>query len=211
MIFKNRYEAALKLIPYLEKYCKEQGVVLAVPRGGVPIGYQLARHFNIPMQLLMTKKIGHPLNPEVAIGAVGLEDHLVDITSGITLKYIDEQVKSIQKSLKERYTRFMGDQLPVSLENKVVIITDDGIATGNTILGSIRMLRQKHPKKIVVAVPVAPVEIVPKIKKYVDDFICVHLAEDFRGVGQYYSDFSEVPDEEVVTLLKEANRFGAIA
>jgi putative phosphoribosyl transferase len=211
MLFKDRYDAASQLIPHLEKYCKEQGVVLAVPRGGVPIGYEIAKYFNLPLQLLMTKKIGHPMNPEFAIGAVGLEDHLVDLTTGIPSRYIDEQVQDIRKSLKERYRRFMGDQPPVGLENKVVIITDDGIATGNTIMGSIRMMRQKRPKKIVVAVPVAPVETARKMKKYVDDFICLHVTENFRGVGQYYDDFSEVSDEEVIALIKEANRFGAVA
>jgi putative phosphoribosyl transferase len=152
MIFSNRHDAATKLIPRLRKYCSEQGAVMAVPRGGVPIGYEIAKEFNLPLQLLMTKKIGHPLNPEVAIGSVGLEDQFVDVTVGIPLRYIDEQVQLIRKSLKDRYSHFMGESPAIAIEDKVVIITDDGVATGHTILGSIRMMRPRHPKKIVVAV-----------------------------------------------------------
>ncbi len=213
MQFRSRYDAAMRLIPHLERYLKEPGVVLAVPRGGVPIGYEIAKQFNLPLELLMTKKISHPLNPKAAIGAVGLEDQLVDITRGtpVPMRYIDEKVKDIRRSLKERYARFMGDQPPVDMEKKVVIITDDGIVTGNTIMASISMIRQKHPKKILVAVPVAPVETARKLEKYVDDFICLHEAEDFRGIGYYYSTFSEASDEEVISLLREANGFGAVA
>jgi putative phosphoribosyl transferase len=205
MVFENRHEAALKLIPHLEKYGHERGVILAVPRGGVPMGYEIARHFNMPLELLMTKKIGHPLDREVAIGAVGLEDQLIEVVRDVPLKYIDRQVKQIRKSLKERYRKFVGNHISIDLQNKTVMIIDDGIATGNTILGSIKMIRRKYPKKIVVAVPVAPVETVAKMKKYVDDLICLYVAVDFRGVGLYYSDFSEVSDEEVITHLRKAS------
>lgn len=211
MLFNDRHQAALMLLPSLEKYRQEGSAVFAVPRGGVPIGYEISKAFDLPLELLMTKKIGHPLNSEVAIGAVGLEDAFVVNTKGIAQRYIDEQITSIQKSLHARYRRFMGDRLPMNPENKTVIITDDGIATGNTIMGEIRMLREKHPKKIVIAVPVAPVETVRKLKKIVDDFICLHEAEHFVGVGHYYNDFSEVSDEEVVSFLKDANKREAMA
>jgi putative phosphoribosyl transferase len=211
MLFSNRHDAAMKLIPRLEKYCNERGAVLAVPRGGIPIGYEVAKHFNLPLQLLMSKKIGHPLNPEVAIGAVGLEDHLLDDVEGIPRSYIDTQIKNIRTSLKARYARFAGDHPPIDLEKRIVIITDDGIATGNTIMGSIKMMRQKHPKKIVVAVPIAPTQAVERMTPLVDELICLYTAENFMGVGWYYADFSEVSDEEVISLLKEANSFGAVA
>ncbi|AYB35083.1 phosphoribosyltransferase [Chryseolinea soli] len=205
MVFETRYEAALKLIPHLEKYAHDHGVILAVPRGGVPMGYEIARHFHMPLELLMTKKIGHPLDREVAIGAVGLEDHRIDVARDVPLKYIEKQVKQIRKSLKERYRKFVGNHLSIDLQNKTVIIIDDGIATGNTILGSIKMIYRQRPEKIVVAVPVAPVETVAKMKKYVDDLICLYVAENFRGVGLYYADFSEVSDEEVISLLRRAS------
>lgn len=205
MMFKNRYDAALKLIPFLEKYKNERGVVFAIPRGGVPIGYYISKHYNLPLELLLTKKIGHPGNEEFAIGAVSLEDYIIDERHNIPESYIENEIKRIRESLKERYKKFMGDRKPVDMEDKIVIIVDDGIATGNTLLAAIRMMRQKHPKKIVVAVPVAPREAAEKIKKHVDDFICLHIADDFYGVGQFYLDFSEVSDEEVIQLLKDAN------
>ena len=205
MMFKNRYDAALKLIPFLEKYKDERGVVFAIPRGGVPIGYYISKHYNLSLELLLTKKIGHPRNEEFAIGAVSLEDYIIDERHNIPESYIESEIKRIRESLKERYKKFMGDRKPVDMEGKIVIIVDDGIATGNTLLAAIRMMRQKHPKKIVVAVPIAPREAAEKIKKHVDDFICLHIADDFYGVGQFYLDFSQVSDDEVIHLLQESN------
>jgi putative phosphoribosyl transferase len=206
MLFKDRYDAASRLIPYLEKYKNEPGIVFAVPRGGVPIGYYIAKNYNLPLELLLTKKIGHPGNKELAIGAVSLEDHILDERHLIPEPYIYNEITKIRESLKEGYKKFMGDQKPADLEGKIVIIVDDGIATGNTLRSAIRLTRSKHPKKIVVAVPVAPVETANILKKEVDDFICPHTVENFTSVGLYYSDFSQVSDEEVVQLLKEANR-----
>jgi predicted phosphoribosyltransferase len=195
----------MKLIPLLAKYKNEEGVVLAVPRGGVPIGYYIAMEYNFPLEILLTKKIGHPGSSELAIGAVSLENEVIDDRHNISDAYIEEQVQIIRKSLQERYKKFMGDRKPMDLENKIVIIVDDGIATGNTILAAIKMIRAKHPKKIVVAVPVAPPRTAIVIEKEVDDFVCVSIPEEFFGVGQFYHDFSQVTDREVIELLKEAN------
>lgn len=212
MLFRDRYDAALKLIPLLEKYKHEQGVVFAVPRGGVPIGYYIAKHYNLPLELLLTKKIGHPWSEELAIGAVSLDGHIIDPRHNVPETYIEGEIKKIREALKERYKKFMGDNhVPIDIENKIVIIVDDGIATGYTMLAAIKMIKQKNPKKIIVAVPVAPPETVKKIKEQVDNFICLHSPEDFFGVGQFYEDFSQVSDEEVIQLLQEANAFGAAA
>jgi putative phosphoribosyl transferase len=205
MIFHDRYDAAMQLIPLLAKYKNEEGVVLAVPRGGVPIGYYIAMEYNFPLEILLTKKIGHPGSSELAIGAVSLENEVIDDRHNVSDAYIEEQVRIIRKSLEERYKKFMGDRKPMDLENKTVIIVDDGIATGNTILAAIKMIRAKHPKKIVVAVPVAPPRTAKVIEKEVDDFVCVSIPDEFFGVGQFYHDFSQVTDREVIHLLNEAN------
>lgn len=205
MQFKNRKDAALRLIPLLSKYKNEKGVVLAVPRGGVPLAYYISKHYGFPIDLLMTKKIGHPRNSEFAIGAVSLEDHIISEKQNVPQAYIDEKVRSIREDLKERYKLFMGDYQPLDLKNKTVIIVDDGVATGNTILSAIPMIRKQGPKKIVVAVPVSPPDTARKILKEVDDFLCLYLPDDFFGVGYHYYDFSQVPDEEVMLLLKFAN------
>lgn len=203
MRFVDRADAAFKLLPYLKKYEHQKCVIMAVPRGGVPIAYYIAKYYNFPIELLMTKKIGHPNNPEFAVGAVSLDDYMVDETQNISEEYLEEKIKTIRENLNKRYKLFMGDHTPLSLEDKVIIIVDDGIATGNTILSSIAMLRKAKPKKIVVAVPVAPASVVHKFKSKVDEFICPNLPKDFLGVGYHYMDFSEVTDEEVIRLLKK--------
>ena len=203
MIYIDRNDASLKLISLLEKFKNDKCVILAVPRGGVPIGYYIARNFNFPMDLLLTKKIGHPLNKEFAIGAVSLENEIIDDYPYISREYIDDQILEIRESLKNRYENFVGDRTPVNVKNKTVIIVDDGIATGNTLLAAIKMIRGKSPKKIVVAVPVAPTDSAQKISDNVDELICPLITDDFRGVGSFYLNFSQVSDEEVVQFMNK--------
>jgi putative phosphoribosyl transferase len=205
MVFKDRYDAAMKMLPLLSKYRHEEGVVLAVPRGGVPIGYYIAKEYNFPLELLLTKKIGLPGNPELAIGAVSMENEVIDDRFEISREYIAGEITRIRKSLQERYKKFMGDRQPADLKGKTVIIADDGIATGNTMIASIKMIRAMNPGKIVVAVPVAPYPTAEKIRDLVDDFICAYIPEDFFGVGQFYDDFSQVTDGEVIQFLKRIN------
>jgi putative phosphoribosyl transferase len=205
MYFIDRYDAAMQLALLLEKYKDQEGVILAVPRGGVPIGYYLAKHLNFSLDLLMTKKIGHPLNEEYAIGAVGLEDIIIEVRENIPESYLQNETTRIREQLKERYLRFMERNEPMDIKGKTVIVVDDGIATGRTILATIKMLRSKQPRKLVVAVPVASAQAAARIKEEVDDFICLHIPSEFYGVGRFYHDFSEVSDEQVAILLKELN------
>ncbi len=211
MYFIDRYDAAMQLATKLEKYKNEDGVILAVPRGGVPIGYYLAKHLDFTLDLLMTKKLGHPANDEFAIGAVGIESIIIEEAYQIPKEYIQQQTKRIRQELIERYKKFMGDREPAVLKNKIVIVIDDGVATGRTILATLRMLRSREPKKLVVAVPVASQEAAEKIKKEVDDFICLYTPKTFYGVGRFYDDFSQTSDEEVIALLKELNERGKAA
>jgi putative phosphoribosyl transferase len=203
--YRDREDAALKLIPLLDKYRNANGIALAVPRGGVPIAYYIAKAYDLPLDLLMTKKIGHPSNMEFAIGAVSLEDHFLDEGFDLPESYLTQEVQRIRSALKEKYRKFMGEHQPQPLENKVVIILDDGMATGNTILSSIKMLRKQKPNKIVVAVPVASVQAVQKLKSEVDEVISLQTPDPFIGVGLYYENFEQVSDEEVIRLLKEIN------
>src|SRR5260221_1964537 len=205
MYFSDRYDAAMQLAPFLEKYKNEEGVVLAVPRGGVPIGYYLAKHLNFSLDLLMTKKLGHPLNEEFAIGAVGIEDSIVEENYEVPHSYVEEKTKRIREELLKRYKTFMGNKEPADIKNKTVIVVDDGIATGRTILATIKMLRSKQPRKLVVAVPVASIQAAERIEQEVDDFICLYTPEPFFGVGRFYYDFTQTTDEEVMMLLKELN------
>ena len=211
MYFLNRYDAASRLAPLLAKYKNKEGVILAVPRGGVPIGYYLAKYLDFPLDLLMTKKIGHPANEEFAIGAVGLEESIVDNTYDIPQDYIEQETSRIRKSLAERYKEFMDDKEPLDIKNKIAIVVDDGIATGKTILVTLKLLRAKNPKKVIVAVPVSSVEAAMQIAKEADEFICLYTPEPFYGVGRFYKDFSQTSDEEVKSLLKNLQERGHAA
>jgi putative phosphoribosyl transferase len=211
MYFIDRYDAAIQLAEHLEKYKNDEGVILAVPRGGVPIGYYLAKHLNFALDLLMTKKLGHPLNEEYAIGAVGLEDSIIEEWDNIPSEYLEKQTASIREHLKQRYRKFMNRDEPADIKDKTVIVVDDGIATGRTILATLKMLRSKRPRKLVVAVPVASLQAAERIKQEVDDFICLYTPSPFYGVGRFYEDFSETNDEQVTELLKELNARGHAA
>jgi predicted phosphoribosyltransferase len=206
MFFRDRYDAARQLLPYLNDYRGRNGVILAIPRGGVPIGAFLARDLHFPLDLLMTKKIGHPYNPEYAIGAVGLEDSVIDIRhNGIPEGYIEAETRRIRQELAATYRRFEGSRKPVDIRDRIAIVVDDGIATGRTIQATLTMLRRRRPRRLVVAVPVASPRAVMRIQEAVDNLYCIHTPLAFRGVGQFYADFSPVEDEEVIRLVNTLN------
>ena len=203
MFFKNRFDAAAQLAPLLGKYKQQDAVIMAIPRGGVPLGYYLARYLDLPLDLLMAKKLGHPANPEYAIGAVTLEGSIAEDCRDIPEKYILEETKRIREQLRARYKQFMGDKEPVDIKGKIVIVTDDGIATGRTILSVIKILRNKQPAKVVVAVPVSSEQAAERISHVVDEFICLQTPYPFFAIGNFYEDFSQVEDHEVIRLLQE--------
>jgi len=204
MRFKDRHDAASRIIPLLAAYQDEDAVVLAVPRGGVPLGIDIAKAYHFPLGLLLIKKIGFPGNPELAIGAVSLEHEVIDPRFDIDQNYIAAEVDKIRASLRERHKKFLGDRPVPAIEGKTVIIVDDGIATGNTMMVGIEMIKRQKPTAIVVAVPVAPQRTVNAMQKLVDDFFCVYIPDEFYGVGEFYDDFSQVTDDEVIRLLKSA-------
>jgi putative phosphoribosyl transferase len=203
MIFKNRYDASKQLVAFLRKYSRENGVVLAIPKGAVPIGYIIANKLSFPLDIILTKKIGHPTNAELAIGSVSIENQITDPRFHIDEAYIDQETLRLRRLLKERYRKYMGNRKPINVNNKTVIIVDDGVATGNTMLASIDLVRKHNPKKIIVAIPVASSDAMKKLSKKADDVICLHIPDKFKAVGQFYTDFSQVKDEEVSYLLNE--------
>lgn len=203
MYFTDRTEAAKQLLPLVKKYSETNTVVLAIPRGGVPIGCILAKFLEAPLDLLMTKKIGAPFNPEYAIGAVGMESELIEETEGIPEEYIQQETATIREQLKTRYYHFWGDRKPLSLLNKTVIITDDGIATGRTLLAALPMLQKQKPKAIIIAVPVCSREAQRRLTPLVTELISCYYPDPFIGVGRFYTNFGQVEDEEVKMLLQE--------
>jgi predicted phosphoribosyltransferase len=205
-IFNDRYDAAMQLVGKLEKYRGKNGIVLAVPRGGVPVGYVIAKELGLPLEIILSKKIGHPQNPEFAIGSVTLQGAVVnDNVRDVDMDYIHHAADKILLDLKRKFKLYMGDHKPADLKNKTVIIVDDGVATGSTIKATIYALRKNNPKEIIIAVPVSPPETARQFSELADEFICLHTPSDFYGVGQFYDDFRQVSDEEVIQHLKEIN------
>jgi putative phosphoribosyl transferase len=200
-LFKNRTDAAKKLVALLTEYKNQDAIVLAIPRGGVPIGHMIAKELNIPLDIALSKKIGHPLHSEFAIGAVSQNESIINPEINVPQEYIDAEIKKLREFLKERYKLLKGNIDFPDLKNKIVIITDDGIATGNTMLVTVKMIQKQQPAKIIVATPVMSPRAVEILRDEVDDIVAVAVPEYFRGVGQFYHDFYQVSDEEVIAIL----------
>jgi len=202
-MFRDRIEVGLLLANKLRKYKNDAGIVLAVPRGAVPVAYAVARELGFPLEIILTKKIGHPMNKEYAIGAASLTDHFIIPHDDVSEKYIEQELQRVRIKLKKMYQQFMGDREPESLEGKTVIVVDDGIATGNTLMATVNIIRKSKPGKIVIGVPVASRSAVIKLSKEVDEVIAVLIPEEFYGVGAFYENFEQVDDEEVMYYLEK--------
>ena len=208
-MFTNRKEAGVILAEKLIGFCNNNKVVVvAIPRGGVPVGAIIAKKIKAPLEIVLSKKIGHPINKEYAIGAVTLKDRILDDSvPGVSKLYIEEETNRIRDLLKQRQKAYYQDVEPISFENKIIILVDDGVATGNTLLSSIELVNLQKPVKIIVALPIAPFSALQKLKKLPFDIeiICLETPTVFHAVGQFYEDFNPVSDHEVVQLLKEVN------
>lgn len=206
-MFRDRIDAGRQLSEKLMKFKEEDVVVLAIPRGGLPLGAIVAKTLDAPLDVALTKKIGHPSNKEFAIGAVSLDDIVLTNAMGVTQGYITEETKHIRKKLLKRHDEYYKKRLPQNVKNKTVIIVDDGIATGNTLLATIELVSKQHPKKIIVAIPVAPNSAIKKLEntQKIDEVICLQVPYNFQAVGQFYEDFYQVSDQEAIQLLEEAN------
>lgn len=200
-LLNDRKEAGILLSERLKKYQNSNTIILAVPRGGVPVGYEIAKRLHLPMDIVLSKKIGHPNNKEYAIGAVSMNSMTLKEHPEVPQRYIEDEVIRLRKLLKEKYELYMGNREPIDIQGKNVIVVDDGIATGNTLLASISMLRKKEPAKIIVAVPVLPADVVPVFQRNADEFVYLIAAKYFRGVGGFYEQFDQVEDEEVIRML----------
>lgn len=182
-------------------------LVLAIPRGGVVVGKELAANLKCPLDVIITKKIGAPDNPELAIGAVGaigepIIDEQLAAQVGANSKYLKSSIVKIKSEVERREKEFRLGKPPLELKNKTVILTDDGIATGATMLAAIDIVRQQEPKKIIVAVPVVAKDSLVKIEKLADEVVYLEAPEQFFAVGQFYNNFEQITDKEVIWTLK---------
>lgn len=205
-MFKSREEAAELLAQKLQNYKGKDAIILAVPRGGVVVGKTLAKKLSLPLDIVVTRKIGAPNQPELAIGAVGPEgakfiDWGLAMRAGADEDYLKFKIEEQKKEVGKRFSKFRKGKKALELKGKIVIVTDDGIATGATIEAAVAWIRTKKPKKIILAVPVAPRDTVEKIKDKVEELIVLETPDEFFAVGQFYREFPQVTDEEVVRLL----------
>jgi predicted phosphoribosyltransferase len=206
-MFKDRIDAGTQLAEKLLAFKSQNVVVLAIPRGGLPLGAIVAKALNVPLDVALTKKIGHPYNKEYAIGAVSLENIILSDAIGVTKGYIEEETARLRKKLKERHEQYYKNNEPQNLKDKIVIIVDDGIATGNTILVTIELVKMQNPNKIIVAIPVAPPSTVRKLEDApeVDEVICLETPYNFHAVGQFYEEFYQVSNQDAIDLLENTN------
>lgn len=206
-MFHTRLEAGQQLVGKLQHLSGENVVVLALPRGGVVTAEPIALALEAPLDLLIVRKVGHPSQPEYAIAAVSEDGHVLrnpEETARIDKATFDSLVEAERQEARRRREKYLGGRPPVPVEGKTVLLVDDGVATGLTMKAAISEARHRRPKKIVVAVPVAPHDTVTELQKLADEVIVLLDETDFRGaIGAYYDEFPQVSDEEVVTILKQ--------
>lgn len=203
-MFQNRSRAGKALAKMLVQYKRDDVIVLGIPRGGIPVAYEIAESLDKPLGIVLVKKIGHPMNKEYAIGAVSLEDEIIMPEHNISTNYIEEEVKIVRKRLMQMRDYFKGrDYTNMEVKNKVVILVDDGIATGYTMLNTIRLVRRCQPKKIIVAIPVGPKESIDAIKNEGVTVVVIEIPYFFNGIGAFYEDFTQVNEDIVLDLLQQ--------
>lgn len=204
--FRDRVDAGRRLAELLVKYQDQNAVVYALPRGGVPVGKEIARKLNCPLDLVIIRKIGHPWNPEYALGAVA-EDGLL-VVNEEELATVDQQWFEAEKArqmaeARRRRELYLKGREHIPATGKVAILVDDGIATGSTMLVAVKKIKRENPRKVVVAVAVSPKDTARRFAQEVDEFVAVTIPEIFWGaIGYYYDDFSQLTDEEVIALLE---------
>ncbi len=212
MLFKDRREAGCRLAEKLTAYKNKKDVlVLALPRGGVVIGYEIACLLNCPLDILIVRKLGFPGQPELAIGAVSetggisLNRRIIE-AYGVPEEYINGEIARQKEEIKRRVGSYRAGRNAPSLIGKNIILVDDGVATGATMKAAISTLREDDIARLVAALPVASVDAERDIRGMVDELVCLVVPPDFMAVGDYYRDFRQVEDEEVICLLKEGDR-----
>lgn len=210
MHFHDRQEAGRQLAKALAFLQGQKDVVvLAIPRGGVVVGHEVAKALGAPLDVYITRKIGAPYNPELALGAVAsdgtvfLDEALIQ-QMGVPESFVEREKEHQRKEIERRMEKYRGSRPPIDLAGKTVVLVDDGVATGATTLATIQALRKHEVKWLILAIPVAPPDTVARLEKEVDQLICLLTPEFFWAVGAFYQVFDQTSDEEVIRLLHSA-------
>ncbi len=209
--FKDRIDAGKRLASALKDFSGKHGIVLAIPRGGVVVGFEIAKSLNLPLDIIIPRKIGAPENPELAIGAVTedgtaiLDKQLIKYL-GVRDEYVEEETKRQKHEIGRRLKLYRQDTSYPNLKGKDVIVVDDGIATGSTMKAALASVKNRGASSVTVAVPVGPPSTIEELEKTADRVISLYTPEYFQAIGEFYMDFSQTPDEEVIILLKESKQ-----
>jgi predicted phosphoribosyltransferase len=208
MIWKNRTQAGSQLAAKLLHFKEQDPVVLALPRGGVPVGFEVARALGAPLDLILVRKIGVPFQPELAMGAV-VDGERTDIVIneevleavGLSEDDVRKRAKREVEEIERRRKLYLGGRERVTVRGHTALVVDDGIATGATMRAALRAVRRREPSHLVLAVPVAPPETVDLLRREVDEVVCLATPSQFGAIGRFYTDFRQVEDDEVREFL----------
>lgn len=212
-IFADRRDAGRKLARALREYVDQDPLVLALPRGGVPVAFEVAVELGAPLDLLFVRKIGAPGHPELGLGAIvdGADPQLVlnpevERMTAPPAGYVDEQVRRELLEIERRRSAYLGGRDPIPVRDRTVLLVDDGVATGGTVRAALQGLQTARASRIVLGLPVGPPDVITSLAEEADEVICLVTPEPFWAVGLWYGDFTQTTDEEVVELLARAAR-----
>lgn len=208
-MFENRTDAGRRLAELLDDHDIQADIVLAIPRGGLPVGRAVADYFDLPLDIIAARKIGAPGREELAVGSVGsdgtvwLNDELID-ELGVTKGYLDDQIEMEYERARGKVERYRGERDAPDVRGQRVLLVDDGVATGATTIACLRQLRDAGAARVTLGVPVAPPETVDRLRAEADEVVCVETPPSFRAVGQFYRTFDQISDEQALAFLSGA-------
>jgi putative phosphoribosyl transferase len=206
-VFQDRAEAGRRLAEALAHLGREDAVVLAIPRGGVQVGAEVARMWGWPLDIVIPRKVRAPGNQELGLGAVApgvrvLDERMVRALR-VSPEYLEKEIAVEEEEIRRRSEAYRAGRPPMDLQGKVAVVVDDGVATGGTATAAVRWARAQGAARVILAVPVAPAEALANLAKEADEVVCLATPEPFYAVGQWYASFPQIPDQEVVRMLRE--------